>query len=375
MSVRDVRRHIGQLLIGGFHGPSVPPELRSLASEFDLGGITLVGRNRNIESPDQVAELAYEARGLGGEWPAWVAVDQEGGRVARLGAPFTEWPAMATLGRADDERLATRFARALARELRAVGISLDYAPVLDIHTNPSNPVIGDRALSDRADRVASLGAAIVRTLQEEGIVACGKHFPGHGDTSTDSHLELPLVEHPPDRLREVEFVPFRAAIAAQVGSIMTAHILVPSLDDQHPATLSQAIVQGVLRNELGFEGVVISDDLEMRAIADHHKAPDAAVAAIGAGCDAVLLCAGDLDRHAAVLEGLIHAVESETLSLKRVEEAMTRNRRLKERMLTMAPRTLSPLAPDWTPPTIAALRDLLGCGEHQAVAAEMAEYG
>ena len=374
MSLREVRRHIGQLLIGSFHGPSVPPELRSLAREFDFGGVTLFGRNRNIESPDQVAELAYDARALGGEWPAWVAVDQEGGRVARLRAPFTEWPAMAVLGRADDERLAARFARALARELRAVGISLDYAPVLDIHTNPSNPVIGDRALSDRADRVAALGAAIVRTLQDEGIAACGKHFPGHGDTSTDSHLELPLVEHPPDRLRAVELVPFRAAIAANVGAIMTAHLLVPSLDEQNPATLSKVIVQGILRDELDFHGVIISDDLEMRAIADRHQTPDAAVAAIGAGCDAVLLCAGDLDRQAAVIETLIRAVESETLSLKRVEDAMAQNRRLKERMLTMAPRTLSPLDPQWKPPTMAALRDLLGCGEHQAVAAEMAEY-
>ena len=374
MSGRDVRRHVGQLLIGSFHGPSVPPELRSLAREFDLGGVTLFGRNRNIESPEQVGELAWASRALGAEWPAWVAIDQEGGRVARLRAPFTEWPAMAALGRADDEQLARRFARALARELRAVGISLDYAPVLDIHTNPSNQVIGDRALSDQSDRVARLGATIVGTLQDEGIVACGKHFPGHGDTSTDSHHELPLVAHPPDRLRAVEFEPFRAAIAADVGCIMTAHILVPALDAEHPATLSRAIVQGILRDELGFQRVIISDDLEMRAIADRHAAPDAAVAAIAAGCDAVLLCAGDLDRHAAVLEGLIRASESETLPLTRIEDAMTRNRRLKERMLTMGPRTLSPLGPEWTPPTAASLRDLLGCGEHQAIAAEMGEY-
>jgi len=374
MSVREVRRHIGQLLIGSFQGASVPAELRAIAREFDLGGVTLFGRNRNIESPEQVAELAYDARGLGSEWPGWVAVDQEGGRVARLRAPFTEWPAMAALGRADDQLLASRFARALARELRAVGISLDYAPVLDVHTNPSNPIIGDRALSDQAERVARLGAAIVRTLQDEGLVACGKHFPGHGDTTTDSHLELPVVEHPPDRLRAVEFVPFRAAIAADVGSIMTAHILVPALDEQNPATLSRTIVQGILREELGFQGVIISDDLEMRAIADRYSAPDAAVAAVRAGCDAVLLCAGDLDRHAALLEGLIRAIESEALPLKRVEDALARHRRLKEQVLTAVPRVLSPLSPEWKPPSIGSLRNLLGCGEHQAVAAEMAEY-
>src|SRR5690606_22930653 len=136
-------------------------------------------------------------------------VDQEGGRVARLRAPFTEWPPLATLGRSGDEGLAARFAEALAAELKAVGVTLDYAPVLDIHTNPANPVTAGAALAVRAADVARLGRTIVAALQDEGIAACGKHFPGHGDTSTDSHHELPLVEHPPDRLEQVELVPFR----------------------------------------------------------------------------------------------------------------------------------------------------------------------
>src|SRR5713101_2324805 len=155
---------------------------------------------------------------------------------------------MATLGRSGDVALAERFARALAMELKSVGITLDYAPVLDVHTNPKNPVIGDRALAETAADVARLGSAIVRTLQAEGVAACGKHFPGHGDTSTDSHLELPLVEHPPERLREVELAPFRAAIAADVATIMTAHVLVPALDEHRPATLSRRIVTGLLRD-------------------------------------------------------------------------------------------------------------------------------
>src|SRR6185312_10633769 len=142
-----------------------------------------------------------------------------------------------------------RFARALAAELKSVGITLDYAPVLDVHTNPKNPVIGDRALAEQADQVARLGAAIVRALQGEGIAACGKHFPGHGDTSTDSHFELPLVEHPPERLREIEFLPFRAAIYAGVATLMTGHVFVPALDDKRPATLSKRIVTGILREE------------------------------------------------------------------------------------------------------------------------------
>jgi beta-N-acetylhexosaminidase len=148
--------------------------------------------------------------------------------VARLEHPFTVWPAMAALGRSGDIELVARFASALAAELRAVGISLDFAPVLDIHTTLANPVIGDRALAEDADSVARLGAALVRGLQAGGVAACGKHFPGHGDTFVDSHLDLPVVEHPPDRIRRVECVPFRAAVEASVAFIMTAHVLVPT---------------------------------------------------------------------------------------------------------------------------------------------------
>src|SRR5687767_7418187 len=237
-----------------------------MAREFDLGGVIFFARN--VETPEQVADLSRESQELAAEIPLWVSVDQEGGRVARLKRPFTEWPPMITLGRAgaNNEELAVRFATALAAELRAVGISMDYTPVLDIHTNPRNPVIGDRALAERADDVAKLGTAIIRTLQSSGIAACGKHFPGHGDTSTDSHVELPLLDHPPDRLEAVELVPFKAAIAAGVAAIMTGHILIPSLDEELPGTLSPAIVDGLLRTKLGYRGLVLSDDLEMKAI-------------------------------------------------------------------------------------------------------------
>jgi beta-N-acetylhexosaminidase len=358
-----LRRQIGQLLIAGFNGAALPIELKSLARDFGLGGVILFARN--IVEPEQVAELAFDASHLVTDLPPWVSVDQEGGRVARLKAPFTEWPPMATLGRSGDVALAERFARALASELRAVGITLDYAPVLDVHTNPKNPVIGDRALAETADTVGRLGAAIIGALQSQGIAACGKHFPGHGDTSTDSHLELPLVEHPPERLREVEFEPFRAAIAAQVATIMTAHVLVPSLDDQVPATLSKRIV-GLLRDELRFQGVVLSDDLEMKAVAASYSVPDAAVRAIAAGCDGVLICSGDHDAQAAALEALVHAVEGERIPFSRIEDALRRQQRAKERFLApnVAPR----------PKAGKALRQALGRDEHQAIAGEMARF-
>ena len=360
------RKEIGQLLIGSIPGRTIPAEFRSLVREFDLGGIILF--SRNIEAPEQVAELAGESEALGQSSPAWVSVDQEGGRVARLKEPFTRWPPMATLGRAGSqaEALARRFAEALADELTAVGITLDYAPVLDIHTNPKNPVIGDRALAERAEDVARLGTVIIRALQGAGLAACGKHFPGHGDTSTDSHHELPLVEHPPDRLRAIEFEPFRAAIAEQVAFIMTAHVLVPSLDEERPSTLSPKVVQAILRDELNFEGVILSDDLEMKAVSARHAVPDAAVDAIRAGCDGLLICSGDIDLQARTLEALIKAVETGTIPRKRFDDAMARLRRAKERFL-MGERP-------GTSQRLRQLRQVIGREEHQLVAAEMAAY-
>jgi beta-N-acetylhexosaminidase len=360
------RRDIGQFLIGSLPGTTIPAELRSLAKEFDLGGVILFGRN--IEAPEQVAELSADSEALGRTMPAWVSVDQEGGRVARLKEPFTKWPPMATLGRAgtQSEALAGRFAKALAEELRAVGITLDYAPVLDIHTNPKNPVIGDRALAERAEDVAKLGRVIIRGLQDAGLAACGKHFPGHGDTSTDSHFELPLVEHLPDRLRAIEFEPFRAAIAEQVAFIMTAHVLVPALDELRPATLSPNVVQRFLRDELKFDGVILSDDLEMKAVSAHYDIPDAAVQAIQAGCDAVLVCQGNVDLQGRTLEALVKAVETGVIPAKRFDDAFMRLKRTKQRFLTA--NRPSPRA------RIRALRGVLGREEHQLVAAEMAAY-
>jgi beta-N-acetylhexosaminidase len=358
----SVRRQIGRLLIAGFNGQQIPVELKSLAREFGLGGVILFARN--IAAPEQVGDLCYEATRLDPELPAWVSVDQEGGRVARLKAPFTEWPPMATLGRSGDATLARRFARALASELKAVGVNLDYAPVLDVHTNPRNRVIGDRALAEKAGEVARLGSEIVRGLQQEGVAACGKHFPGHGDTTADSHLELPLVEHPPERLREVELVPFRAAIEAGVATIMTAHVFIPALDEQRPATLSRRVVSDLLRGELQYDGVILSDDLEMKAIAKTYTVPDAAVGAIAAGCDGLLICSGNVDVQAETLEALVYAVEQERVPYKRLEDALTRLRRAKERFLA------APVSSR----KVSRIRQVLGCDAHRRIVDEMARY-
>jgi beta-N-acetylhexosaminidase len=363
MSVRDVRRHAGQLVIAGFAGLSIPQDLRLLAREFDLGGIILFARN--VESPDQVAAVAREAGELAKDVPLWVSVDQEGGRVARLRAPFTVWPPMLALGRSGDEQLAARFARSLAAELRAVGITLDYTPVLDINSNPANPAIGDRSFGGDPAAVARLGRVVIDTLQAEGIAACGKHFPGHGDTATDSHVDLPLIEHPPDRLEAVELVPFKAAIDAGVACIMTGHLLVPALDEVNPATLSPAIVGTLLKKALGFQGAVLTDDMDMKAISARYSTAEATVRAISAGVDVALLCGASQEPQYAAVEAVVYAVENGTLPLKRVEDALARHRRVKERFL--APPRPRPLEGR-------ALRGLLGRDEHQAVAAEMARF-
>ena len=218
--------------------------------------------------------------------------------------------------------------------------------------------------------MARLGRAIVAGLQENGVAACGKHFPGHGDTSVDSHRELPIVEHPPDRIRRVECVPFREAIEADVAFIMTAHVLVPSIDDKAPATLSRAIVHDLLREELGFGGVILTDDLEMKALSASCTVADAAVQAISAGCDGVLICRAlsadrsrDIDVQAGALEALVHAVEDGRIPYTRLDDALARQRRAKERFLT------APIAAVGRP-----LSQVVGCDAHARIAEEMARY-
>ena len=358
MSLRELRRHVGRLAIVGFNGHTVPADLRRLIDAFDLGGVIYFPRN--LVDPPQVAELSREVAGLGREWPIWISVDQEGGRVARLRAPFTEWPPVIALGRSGDDRLAERFAIALAKELLAVGINLDYAPVLDVHTNPANPVIGDRALAEQADLAARLGAVVIRSMQGTGISACGKHFPGHGDTTADSHHELPVVEHDRRRLDHVEFVPFRRAIEAEVATIMTAHVQVPAIDRDRIASFSPAIVRGILKEELGFNGVVISDDLGMKAVSERASFDEAAVASIEAGCDAALMCHASIDECAAAFEALIRAAEAGRIPLTRVEDAWARQRRVKERFLP-GPAASVPI-------------EAVGCDEHQAIARQMAAW-
>lgn len=317
----------GQLLFVGFQGTRVPDELEALIADARIGGVVLF--SRNVESPSQLCALVRALHAPAPEdAPLLVATDQEGGRVQRLRSPWTLWPPMRLVGDLDDPGVTRAVASAVAQELLDAGIGLDFAPVVDVATEPSNPVIGDRSFGESPDRVARHGRAFVEGLQEGGVAACAKHFPGHGDTTCDSHHALPRLDHAIERLRQVELPPFRACIDAGVASIMTAHVLFPALDPERPATLSARVLR-ILREELGFEGVVFSDDLEMRAVADAYPIRERVLRALEAGVDALLVCSD----HALWQEALA-AVESAPPAL--VDAPLRRVKALKERFAHVA---------------------------------------
>lgn len=340
----------GQLLFVGFEGTRVPNELAARIAEGRLGGVVLFARN--VESAAQLRALVRELHAPAPEdLPLLLAVDQEGGRVQRLRAPWTIWPPMRAVGDRDDAELTRAVAAALAQELLDAGIGLDFAPVADVATQPFNPVIGDRSFGATPDRVARHTRAFVGGLQEGGVAACAKHFPGHGDTTCDSHFELPRLSHDLSRLHRVELPPFRAAIEAGVASVMTAHIVFSALDPVRPATLSPAVLR-LLREDLGFEGVVFSDDLEMRAVADTLPIRDRVLGALGAGVDALLVCSDQTlwQEALATLEAAPAAV---------VAEPLRRVRALKQRFAYVArAHAFTDAAPPYT--------------AHQALAARIA---
>jgi len=281
----ELERLAGSVLMIGFGGRTASPLVRAWLAEGALGGVILF--RRNVGTISEVAALGRELAALAPG--VLVAIDQEGGRVARLGAPVVKLPPARRFGVIDDPDLTRRAGALLGKQLRALGIDVDFAPILDVDTNPANPIIGDRAFGATPEAVIRHAGAFARGLRESGVIACGKHFPGHGDTDLDSHLALPRIGHDRARLSAVELAPFRA-LGAELPTIMTAHVVFEAIEPKLPATLCRDVIEGVLRRELGYEGVIVSDDLEMRAVRDHWGVADAAVRAIDAGCDLLLVC-------------------------------------------------------------------------------------
>jgi beta-N-acetylhexosaminidase len=354
---------IGQMLCLGWAAPdcllNVNEQARECVRTMKAGGMVVMGRN---VSPPVRPLPPIDAAGvrdmLGAiqmlaEIPLLLATDQEGGRVARFGtAPFTRMPAALAVGQRGDAGLARAAARATAAEFSAVGVNWNFAPVADVNSNPDNPVIGDRAFSSTPDGVAAMVTAQVSGYQEDGVLACAKHFPGHGDTALDSHFDLPTLPFDLAAMERRELLPFRAAIGAGVASVMTAHILFPALDPELPATLSRPILTGLLRERMGFDGLIVTDCLEMKAVADHWGTARAAVLAAKAGADVLLVC-HTLERQRETFAALFDAARSGELAAERIDDAVGRILAAKRR-LALLPH------PDLT---------VIGSPEHQTVRA------
>jgi beta-N-acetylhexosaminidase len=339
---------VGQMMMVGFSGTTIS-DVRDLIEDYGVGGVILF--DRNARHPFHVAELTAELQSIS-HVPLFIATDQEGGRVQRLREGFTPFPPFSQLGLSDSEDLAYQYGRVLARELFAVGVNMNMAPVLDVNTNPENPVIGDRALCSDFSRVARLGSQFVRGLQDNGVMAVGKHFPGHGDTAEDSHVALPKVATDVDKIRNVEMVPFREAVIAGVGGIMMAHVLYENLDEKNPASLSFPIINGLLREELGFSSLVLSDDFEMLAL-DQKELGFLAVKAIQSGTNILLVC-HSREKQIQIIESVLQAVHLGELEKDCIEKSADLILEMKKR---------------YPPPVVDPdqIEKVVGCSEHQKI--------
>jgi beta-N-acetylhexosaminidase len=346
-----LKEKLGQLVMTGFQGTKPSKAITRLVANTRVGGVIVF--RRNVEHPAQVQSLTRSLQRAAPRAPLFIAVDQEGGRVSRLPPPFTQFPAAAVLGRRKSVSLTYAVGEAMGRELAAVGINMNMAPVLDVNTNATNPIIGDRAFGDSPMVVEEHGLALMVGLQDCRVIACGKHFPGHGATSLDSHLALPEVSASLRQLERIHLRPFEHAIANRLAAVMTAHVRYPALDARAPATLSKKILTDLLRRAMGFDGLVITDALEMKAIADRDDAASAALKAFRAGADVLLFCE-DPDAPAEAIDALSAAVKRGRVSEARVDQSLNRVLRLKERFLLGG-----------KPPARSAVREVIGCDAHQ----------
>jgi beta-N-acetylhexosaminidase len=358
---------VGQLLCLGWGGDdsllAVNAQARACVAELHAGGMVVMARNVSppgvkpvppVDAPG-VRAMLDELQGLA-RVPLLVATDQEGGRVARFGSePFTRMPPALAFGEDGRPALARLAARAVGRELRAVGVNWNFAPVADVNSNPENPVIGDRAFGDTPLLVGPMVLGQVQGYQEAGVLACAKHFPGHGDTALDSHYDLPTVPYDLEEMAARELLPFVVAIQGGVASIMTAHILFPAVDDSGlPATMSRRILTELLRQDLGFDGLIVTDCLEMKAVADRWGTARAALLAVQAGADVVLVChTGERQRE--TYQTLLDAARSGELPLSRLDDAVGRVLAAKQKVLD----------------TPAPGLEVIGSEEHRAVRARL----
>lgn len=343
LSQMSLEQKVGQMFMASFYGAPMNQPARQLIADLQPGAVVLLPSN--LGTPEQITALTNsiqsELMGQGAP-PALIAVDQEGGRIARLKEGFTEFP-VPMLWTAANHDYAYRIGRAIATEMSAVGIHMNLAPVADVNTNPRNPIIGRRAFGDDAQQIAPIIADFVRGLQDGGVLATAKHFPGHGDTATDSHIELPTIPHDRQRLQTVEWLPFRAVQDADVAAIMTAHLVLPALDPDLPASLSPATI-AILRDEWQYEGIIITDALDMNAISATYNPADAALAAVRAGNDMILLGAHvNPDNFRRAHQAIVDAVRADEIPLARIDASVRRILHAKARYDLLQWQPLDPL--------------------------------
>ncbi len=332
----DLDRLAASLVVIGFPGKSPPPEALALIDRGASGAILF---KENLGTPAETAELCAALKRRAGR-SFLLCLDQEGGRVARLREGFVQLPPMRKLGELGNEALAAAAGRLLGEECRTVGFDVDFAPVVDVDSNPENPVIGDRSFGRSPELVGRMGAALIKGLQSTGVAACAKHFPGHGDTLQDSHKTLPHLSHDLARLQRIELPPFAAAARAGVATVMTAHVVFDALEPGLPATMSPRVLS-LLKDPVGFRGTIVSDDLEMAAVAERWPMDEAAALSVAAGCDLLLVC-HRAERQALAIDGLRRAAEKSSAARERLQAASAK-------VATLAARWAAPpaeLVPD-----------------------------
>jgi beta-N-acetylhexosaminidase len=287
-----VNKLIGQHMIIGVAGQALTADEKKFIVNNNIGGVILMGRN--VAEPKQIRDLTAEVQSLRHQMtekvPLFVGIDMEGGRVARLKAPFTQWPPLKVLGDLDNATVTFHFSNKMGLEMQAVGINLDFAPCVDIFSNPKNTVIGDRSISGDPEMVARHASALVRGYIKSNIISCAKHFPGHGNTLLDSHEDLPVEESDLAKLESLELIPFRRSFKARVDMVMTSHILFKKIDPEWPVTLSEIFVKKLLREQCRYRGLIVTDDLDMKAMVGHYDRKKIAVRAMQTGVDILLYC-------------------------------------------------------------------------------------
>ena len=325
----SIEEKIGQILVVGFDEPTLDINTQKLIEEHHVGGVILF--KRNIESPSQLLGLinSLKEANINNKFPLFLSLDEEGGLVSRMPDELVNTPRSKVIGQEKDEEFAYNTGKVIGQKINAFGFNMNFAPVLDIDSNPQNPVIGDRAYGDNKEIVTKMGIGIMKGLESQGVIAVVKHFPGHGDTVEDSHFGLPEIDKGLDDLLDFELFPFKRAIDEGVEGVMVAHILYKEIDRKNPATLSKSIIGDLLREELAFDGLVITDDMTMGAILENYDLGEAAIRSVEAGSDLILVCHG-FDNIKATLHALKEAVNNGRIPIERIDESVYRILRVKE---------------------------------------------